>query len=95
MTVVSKNDPEGPQLLLEPSDHPAVKPYKSALVANGFPAASFEVDNIDAEFERLTELGVEFTHQPMDCGTVRKAVLNDTCGNLIQLVEMREAPRER
>ncbi|WP_283813329.1 VOC family protein [Bradyrhizobium sp. Leo121] len=88
LTVVSKEAPEGTELLLEPSEHPAVRPYKSALVNDGIPAASFKVDDLEKEFERLRQLGVEFTVQPMDAGPVRMAVFDDTCGNLIQLVEM-------
>jgi len=88
LTVVSADQPEGTELLLEPSDHPAVQPYKTALVADGIPATSFQVDDLDAEYERLSGLGVVFTQQPMDAGPVRMAVLDDTCGNLIQLVEM-------
>lgn len=87
LTVVGDDNPT--ELLLEPSDHPAVMPYKAALVADGIPAASFAVDDVDAEVERLKGLGVTFTQPPMDAGPVRMAVLNDTCGNLVQLVQMR------
>ncbi len=87
-TVVSKDSPEGPELLLEPSDHPAVKPYKDALVADGIPAASFHVDDVAVEVDRLTGLGVEFARQPTSMGEVTIAVLHDTCGNLIQLIEL-------
>ena len=90
LTVVSKEAPDGTELLLEPSAHPAVGPFKSALVSDGIPAASFKVDDVEKEFERLRHLGVDFTVEPMDAGTVRMAVLDDTCGNLIQLVEMVE-----
>ena len=90
LTVVSKEAPEGTELLLEPSEHPAVGPYKSSLVNDGIPAASFKVDDLKKEFERLRHLGVEFTLEPMDAGPVRMAVFDDTCGNLIQLVEMAE-----
>lgn len=91
LTVVSPEDPDGTELLLEPSEHPAVQPYKTALVADGIPATSFKVDNLDAEYERLVSLGVSFTVAPMDAGAVRMAVLDDTCGNLIQLIEMKAA----
>lgn len=90
LTVVSREAPEGTELLLEPSGHPAVGPYKSSLVNDGIPAASFKVDDLKKEFERLRELGVKFTLEPMDAGPVRMAVFDDTCGNLIQLVEMAE-----
>lgn len=88
LTLVSNEDPEGTELLLEPSDHPAVRPYKESLVSDGIPAHSFQVENIDEERKRLGELGVEFTVEPMDAGPVRMAVFNDTCGNLIQLIQM-------
>ncbi|MBY5696169.1 VOC family protein [Rhizobium leguminosarum] len=90
LTVVSKENPAGTELLLEPSGHPAAKPYKSALVADGIPATSFQVDDLDAEYQRLRDLGVRFTAEPMDAGTVRMAVFDDTCGNLIQIIEMIE-----
>ncbi|MCO4319405.1 VOC family protein [Phyllobacterium sp. 21LDTY02-6] len=91
LTVVSPENPEGTELLLEPGDHPAVQPYKTALVADGIPATSFQVDNIDAEYARLRALGVAFTREPMDAGPVRMAVLDDSCGNLIQIIEMKAA----
>jgi len=90
LTVVEKGNPDATELLLEPSAHPAVKPYREALVRDGIPAASFKVDDLSAEFDRLRGLGVAFTRAPMDAGPVRMAVLNDTCGNLIQLVEMKK-----
>mgnify|MGYP000135484433 CR=1 FL=1 len=90
LTVVSGEAPDGTELLLEPSDHPAVKPYKSALVEDGIPAASFQVDELDAEYQKLRALGVKFSVAPMDAGTVRMAVFDDTCGNLIQLVQMKD-----
>jgi catechol 2,3-dioxygenase-like lactoylglutathione lyase family enzyme len=89
LTVVSQEEPGGTELLLEPNGHPAVKPYQDALVRDGIPATSFQVDDLDAEFARLRALGVVFTLEPMDAGPVRMAVLDDTCGNLIQLVEMK------
>jgi catechol 2,3-dioxygenase-like lactoylglutathione lyase family enzyme len=92
LTVVSKEAPEGTELLLEPSEHPAAGPWKSSLVNDGIPAASFKVDDLEKEFERLRDLDVKFTVEPMDAGSVRMAVLDDTCGNLVQLVEMVEAP---
>ncbi len=89
LTVVSPQDPGGTELLLEPSGHPAVKPYKDALVADGIPATSFQVDDVDAEHRRLRDLGVAFTMEPMDAGPVRMVVFDDTCGNLIQLIQMK------
>ena len=91
LTVVSSEDPEGTELLLEPSDHPAVKPFKEALVSDSIPAHSFQVQDLDAERIRLGDLGVEFTVEPMDAGPVRMAVFDDTCGNLIQLIQMMDA----
>jgi catechol 2,3-dioxygenase-like lactoylglutathione lyase family enzyme len=90
LTVVSKEAAEGTELVLEPDAHPAVPPYKSALVNDGIPAASFKVDDLKKEFERLRHLDVEFIVEPMDAGTVRMAIFDDTCGNLIQLIEMIE-----
>ncbi|MFD0631772.1 VOC family protein [Catenulispora yoronensis] len=86
LTVVSPREPEGTELLLEPSDHPAVGPYKAALVADGIPAAQFAVEDMQAEYERLIGLGVRFTQEPRETGPVTTAVLDDTCGNLIQLL---------
>ncbi|MGW0610940.1 VOC family protein [Streptomyces sp. NPDC002788] len=86
LTVVSPEDPDGTELLLEPSGHPAVQPYKTALVEDGIPAASFAVDDVQAEFERLRGLAVRFTQEPLELGPVTAAVLDDTCGNLIQIV---------
>lgn len=88
LTVVSSEEPEGKELLLEPSDHPAVKPYKEALVSDGIPAHSFQVKDLDEERKRLGDLGVGFTVEPMDAGPVRMAIFDDTCGNLIQLIQM-------
>lgn len=86
LTVVSPQDPGGAELLLEPDGHPAVQPYKTALVKDGIPAASFAVDDVPAEFARLRGLGVRFTQEPLEAGPVTVAVLDDTCGNLIQIV---------
>jgi catechol 2,3-dioxygenase-like lactoylglutathione lyase family enzyme len=88
LTVVSPEEPDGVELVLEPSDHPAVKPYKDALVADGIPFTSFAVDDVRKEYERLTGLGVTFTQPPTAMGPVTTAVLDDTCGNLIQLAQM-------
>lgn len=85
LTVGSSEQPEGPELLLEPSDHPAVGQYKKALVEDGIPAASFGVDDVQAEYERLRSEGVVFTQQPLKVDKVVTAVFDDTCGNLIQI----------
>jgi catechol 2,3-dioxygenase-like lactoylglutathione lyase family enzyme len=87
LTVVSPQDRDGPELLLEPDGHPAAKPFKAALVEDGIPFTSFAVDDVQAEFERMAKLGVTFTQPPTDMGPVRTAVFDDTCGNLIQMAE--------
>ncbi|RQR32366.1 VOC family protein [Burkholderia sp. Bp9143] len=89
LTVVSKDQPDGTELMLEPCHHCAVGPFRQALYEDGIPAASFQVDDLDAEFARLDALGVRFTLAPMDAGPVRIAVLDDTCGNLVQLMQMK------
>ena len=89
LTVVSPDAPDGPELLLEPSGHPAVKPYRDALVADGIPLAQFAVDDVEAEHARLTALGVRFTQPPTDIGNAYVAVLDDTCGNLVQIIAMK------
>jgi hypothetical protein len=85
LTVVPPDDPDGPELLLGPDSHPAVRPYKEALVPDGTPAASFAVNDVSAEYERLQALGVKFTQDPLDMGPVVTSVFDDTCGNVIQL----------
>jgi len=85
LTVVSPEQPEAAELLLEPSRHPAVIAFKDALAADGIPAASFGVDDLGAELERLRDLGVVVAQEPMETGPVVSAVVEDTCGNLIQL----------
>jgi catechol 2,3-dioxygenase-like lactoylglutathione lyase family enzyme len=85
LTVVSPEDPDGTELLLEPDDHPAARPFKAALVEDGIPATSFGVDDVRAEYERLRERGVTFTQEPTQMGPTTTAVFDDTCGNLIQI----------
>ena len=87
LTVVSPDDPEGPQLALEPDSHPAAGPFKAALAADGIPVTSFAVDDVQAEFQRLRGLGVRFTQEPVEMGAVTTAVFDDTCGNLIQIAK--------
>ena len=91
LTVVSQEDPTGPELLLEPSDHPAVKPYRDALMHDGIPAISLTVSDIAAEFTRLSAAGVEFLQAPTDVGTSIIAVLDDTCGNRVMLTQVTAA----
>jgi catechol 2,3-dioxygenase-like lactoylglutathione lyase family enzyme len=85
LTVVSPEDPDGTELLLEPDVHPAARPFKQALVSDGIPFTSFAVADVHQEHERLEKLGVRFTQPPMAMGPVTTAVLDDTCGNLIQI----------
>lgn len=89
LTVVSPQQPDGVELLLEPnSDYPAMKALKEALVNDGIPFTQFEVDDVHAEYNRLKALGVVFTIEPTDMGTTTVAILDDTCGNLIQIYQM-------
>jgi predicted enzyme related to lactoylglutathione lyase len=88
LTLTTKGEVNGMELLLEPDEHPAAKAFKSAVKADGIPVASFLVDDLDAEFQRLEAVGVAFLQSPMDAGPARMAVIDDTCGNLIQLVQV-------
>ena len=92
ITVVSEEAPEGTELLLEPAEHPAVRPFRTALVEDGIPSASFAVDDIEAEYERLVAKGVRFVQPPTDLGSVITAVFDDSCGNLIQIAEEKRQP---
>jgi catechol 2,3-dioxygenase-like lactoylglutathione lyase family enzyme len=85
LTVESPDDPGRIELLLEPDGHPAVRPFKEALVNDGIPFASFAADDVHAEYERLRSLNVRFTQPPLKMGPVTTAVFDDTCGNLIQI----------
>ena len=89
LTVVSPEAPDGVELLLEPDAHPAARPFKEALVADGIPYTSFAVNDVHAEFDRLSALGVKFTQPPTPMGPVTTAVFDDTCGNLIQVAAMK------
>lgn len=88
LTLTEPGNPNGVELLLEPDAHPAAQPYKTALVADGIPLTSFQVDDIQQEYERLVALGVEFMQQPTEMGPTITAVLDDTCGNLIQIIQI-------
>jgi catechol 2,3-dioxygenase-like lactoylglutathione lyase family enzyme len=88
LTVVSPEDPDGVELVLEPDEHPAARPFKEALVADGIPFTSFAVDDAQKEYERLRGLGVTFTQEPTLMGEMTTAVLDDTCGNLIMIASM-------
>jgi len=88
LTVVSPEAPDAVELLLEPSDHPAVGPFKDALVKDGIPFTSFGVEDVHAEYERLSALGVRFVQPPVTQGPMTTATLDDTCGNLIQIASI-------
>ena len=89
LTVVSPEDPDGPELALEPNaEYPAMKALKDALVKDGIPFTAFEVDDLAGEYARLRDLGVQFTRDPVETDGVKFAVFDDTCGNLIQIYEL-------
>ncbi|MFF7178097.1 VOC family protein [Streptomyces sp. NPDC008121] len=90
LTVVSPENPGGTELLLEPVGHPVAKIYRDTLVADGIPLAQFAVDDVTAEYERLSGLGVRFLQEPQEMGPVTTAVFDDTCGNLIQIATQPE-----
>jgi catechol 2,3-dioxygenase-like lactoylglutathione lyase family enzyme len=85
LTAVSPEDRDGVELVLEPDGHPAAKPFKQALVDDGIPYTSFDVDDVNMEYERLRGLGVQFTQEPLEMQSGTTAVFDDTCGNLIQI----------
>ena len=89
ITVVSPEDPNGTELLLEPNaGYPAMKALKESLVKDGIPFTAFEVNDIQGEYERMKSLGVEFTMEPTNMGMTTEDVLDDTCGNLIQIYQI-------
>ena len=88
LTVVSAEEPEGVELGLEPNQHPATQAYQAALMADGIPFTAFSVHDIEAEVTKLEAAGVDFTLQPTKAGAVTIAIFNDTCGNLIQLIQL-------
>ena len=90
LTVVSPEEPDGVELLLEPNAHPASQAYQKALMADGIPCTAFSVENIESEVAHLQSLGVSFTQPPVKAGGAMMAVFDDTCGNLIQLVQLLE-----
>ena len=89
ITVVSPEEPDGVELVLEPDEHPAAKPFKQALVEDGIPFNSFDVKDVNAEYQRLVAAGVRFTQPPVEMGPVISAVFDDTCGNLMQIAQMK------
>lgn len=89
ITVVSPDEPDGTELLLEPNaNYPAMKAYKESLVKDGIPFTAFQVDDIQQEYDRLQNLGVRFTMAPTVMGPATLAVFDDTCGNLIQVYQV-------
>ena len=88
LTVVSKDDPDGTELLLEPSTHYAVPPYKEALYRDKIPAASFQVKDLEKEYQRLIKSGVKFFQGPVLVGNINMAIFDDTCGNWIQMIQL-------
>jgi catechol 2,3-dioxygenase-like lactoylglutathione lyase family enzyme len=89
ITVVSPQDPDGVEVLLEPNaEYPAMKALKESLVKDGIPFTMFHVENVQQEYERMKDLGVRFTMEPTDMGMTTVAILDDTCGNLIQIYQM-------
>jgi len=87
LTVTAPDDPTGPELLLEPASHPAAQAFRAAMATDGIPVAQFAVTDIDSEYRRLAGLGVTFTQPPVEMGPTITAVFDDTCGNLIQLLQ--------
>ena len=87
ITIVSNGEEQGTELLLEPNNHPAAKKYQENIFADGIPAQMFGVDNLEKEYDRLSSLGVKFTMKPTTMDGYRMAVFDDTCGNLIQLLQ--------
>jgi catechol 2,3-dioxygenase-like lactoylglutathione lyase family enzyme len=89
LTVVSPQEPNGTELVLEPNDgYPAMKALKEALVKDGMPITAFEVDDVQSEYDRMKKLGVTFTMEPTNMGQTTVAILDDTCGNLIQIYQV-------
>lgn len=87
LTVVSPEEPDGTELLLEPSDNPATRAFKKAIFEQGIPLTSFAVDDIQKEYERMSKLGVVFAMEPTSMGPTTAAVFEDTCGNFIQIYQ--------
>ena len=88
LTVVSPEEPDGTELLLEPNENPAAKTFQKAIFEQGIPLTAFVVEDIQKEYERMKKLGVVFTQEPTKMGPVTQAVFDDTCGNLIQIYQV-------
>lgn len=89
LTVTGPGRPDGVELVLEPSGHPAVAPFRKAMAEDGIPMTMFGIDDCEAEYSRLCALGVVFTQPPTDVGSAIIAVFDDTCGNLIQIAQLK------
>ncbi|UOQ45531.1 VOC family protein [Halobacillus salinarum] len=87
LTLVSPHDQEGPELLLEPNNHPAAKDYQKKIFDDGIPATMFGVEDVHKEYKQLKERGVKFMMEPTEMGEVTVAVFDDTCGNFIQIIQ--------
>jgi len=90
LTVVSPDDPDGTELLLEPNDNLAAQTYQKTIFEQGIPLTAFATDDIQKEFKRMKKLGVKFSMEPTNMGPVTQAVFDDTCGNLIQMYQVSE-----
>lgn len=88
LTLVSAEEPDGVELALEPDAHPASKSFQSAIKNDGIPYTAFSVEDIDAEYKRLCKLGVKFSKAPVKAGGATMAIFDDTCGNLIQILQL-------
>lgn len=89
ITVVSPEEPDGTELLLEPNaGYPAMQALKESLIRDGIPYTAFQVGDVQQEYERMKNLGVEFTMEPTNMGMTTAAVFDDTCGNLIQIYQV-------
>jgi len=89
LTVVSPDAPDGVEIVLEPNGNPAARVFQAAIFEQGIPMTAFEVDELDAEYARLKKLGVRFSMEPTDMGQTTVAIFEDTCGNLIQIYQMK------
>ncbi|RCW76921.1 VOC family protein [Saliterribacillus persicus] len=87
ITLVSPGDEGGTELLLEPNNHPAAQAYQKKIYEDGIPATMFEVTDVQKEYERLVKHGVKFTMEPTNMNEFTFAILDDTCGNLIQIIQ--------
>lgn len=90
ITLISPEEPNGVELALEPNVHAAAKTFQEAMIKDGIPFTAFRVDDVEAEHKRLIEAGVTFTQDPKEMGPAITAVLDDTCGNLIQIIQFDE-----